>query len=141
MAKHMTWHTLRGCRKLVAPNQPQLSSLPLNGSHELGRGIYYGAFLLFRSATMLSFVFKPCDNPHALPSHPPTSGFESVCMCMHREAFPHRSTEVRRPLPTAMFSLEPICCGAFFWCVALPGTETRIIFISECFSICCGDYF
>ena len=38
----MTWHTLCGCRKFVAPNQLKLSSLPLIGSHELGRGIYYG---------------------------------------------------------------------------------------------------
>ena len=141
MGKHMTWHTLRGCRKFVAPNQLKLSSLPLTGSHELGRGIYYGAFLLFQSATMLSFVSKPCDNPQALQSHPPTSGFESVCMCMYRESFPHRPTDVRRSPPTAMFSLKPICCGAFSWCVALPGTETRIISTSDCFSICWGDYF
>ena len=54
----MTWHTLRGCRKFVAPNQLKLSSLPLTGSHELGRGIYYGAFLLFQSATK-QFSHKP----------------------------------------------------------------------------------
>merc|ERR1712026_199683 len=78
-----------------------------------------GAFLLFQFAVVFSLVSDSCASPTASQPHsltasqPHTSSLTSVYMCMYRGSFHLSTTDVRRPLPSVVFSLVSVCCGAF----------------------------